>query len=62
VLLLLLASATVWAAEAAAAPHEGRKVAAVIDEFREDGFPFAYSTNLVSADLVVQADDVVPDD
>ena len=33
---------------------KGRSVAEVIDEFRDDGVPFAYSTNLVTADLIVQ--------
>ncbi len=31
----------------------GRPVAQVIDEFREQGYPFAYSTNLVTSELVV---------
>ncbi len=35
---------------------KGRSVAEVIDEFRDDGVPFAYSTNLVTADLVVQSE------
>ena len=35
-------------------PYVGRTVADVIEEFQDDGYPFAYSTNLVSADLVVQ--------
>lgn len=35
-------------------PYVGRTVADVIEEFQDDGYPFAYSTILVSADLVVQ--------
>ena len=34
----------------------GRYVAEVIDEFRDNGLPFAYSTQLVSADLRIQAE------
>jgi outer membrane receptor protein involved in Fe transport len=33
--------------------YVGRLVAQVIDSFREQGYPFAYSTNLVTGDLVV---------
>lgn len=39
---------------AAAEPHReftGRKVVSVIEEFRSQGLPFAYSTNLLSEDL-----------
>lgn len=36
--------------------YAGRTVADVIDEFRSNGTPFAYSTSLVSADFVVQAE------
>ena len=32
----------------------GRPVAAVIDEFRDAGYPFAYSTNLITDDLLVE--------
>ncbi len=43
--------------------YEGRSVAEVIDEFRESGVPFAYSTSLVSDELKVleepDADDPV---
>jgi outer membrane receptor protein involved in Fe transport len=34
--------------------YEGRSIADVIDAYREDGVPFAYSTNLVGADLIVR--------
>jgi outer membrane receptor protein involved in Fe transport len=36
--------------------YEGRTVAAVIEEFRSQGWSFAYSTNLVSDDLTVLAE------
>lgn len=41
------------AADGQGAPYAGRTVAAVIDEFREAGYPFVYSTNLVGSDLLV---------
>ena len=44
------------AAERDAVPFTGRPVADVIDEYREAGIPFAYSTNLVSSDLLVGAE------
>jgi len=34
-------------------PFAGRSVAEIIDEYRDAGHPFAYSTNLVTADLIV---------
>ena len=53
-MLLLFTSAILWAADSIPVPYEGRSIAEVIDEFREDGQPFAYSTNLVSSDLAVE--------
>ena len=53
---LLLLPATIWSADGPLASYEGRSVAEVIDAFREEGHPFAYSTNLVSSDLVVRAE------
>ncbi len=50
--LLLLPAAGLTAGEDTA-PYAGRPVAEIIDEFRGAGYPFAYSTNLVSADLIV---------
>ncbi len=44
------------AADGDAVPIAGRPVADVIDEYRDAGVPFAYSTNLVSADLLVRAE------
>jgi outer membrane receptor protein involved in Fe transport len=54
-LMLLLLLSPVYGVVAAAddAPYVGRSVADVIDEFRDAGHPFAYSTNLVAADLIV---------
>jgi len=54
--VLLLLPAAGLAAEGDAVPYTGRLVAAVIDEFRSAGHPFAYSTNLVGDDLVVAAE------
>lgn len=50
--LFALTSAAV-AAEETAASYKGRPVSAVIDEFREAGYPFAYSTTLVTGDMLV---------
>lgn len=36
--------------------YAGRPVAKVIDEFRAAGYPFAYSTNLVSPDMLVESE------
>ena len=41
------------AADGDAVPFTGRPVVEVIDEYRAAGVPFAYSTSLVPADLVV---------
>ena len=43
----------VQAADPEVVLYEGRSVAEVIDDFRDAGYPFAYSTNLVSDDLMV---------
>ena len=50
----LFVAAGAWSADGPSVPYVGRTVADVIEEFQDDGYPFAYSTNLVSADLVVQ--------
>ena len=55
-LLLLIVAVPAWAADGLPVPYEGRLITAVIDEFRADGYSFAYSTVLVSSDLVVQAE------
>lgn len=51
--LLLVIPVAGVAAEGDGAPYLGRPLAEVIDEFRDAGEPFAYSTNLVSDDLLV---------
>jgi len=51
--LLLLLPVAVQAADGDLVSYEGRQVAAVIDEFRDAGSPFVYSTNLVTDDLMV---------
>ena len=50
---MLLFSVAAVAADGPAAPFVGRPVAEVIDEFRDSDLPFAYSTILVTPDLVV---------
>jgi len=52
-ILQLLLPVVGLAAERDAVLYAGRPVAEVIDAFRDAGHPFAYSTNLVSADLTV---------
>ncbi|MBT8092182.1 MAG: TonB-dependent receptor [Gammaproteobacteria bacterium] len=60
--LLLVAVCTVMAEEPVAAPYVGRTVMSVIDEFRDAGAPFAYSTNVVTEELqvVAEPDGVTP--
>ena len=53
---LLLLSAAAEAADGAAVSYAGRPVADVIDQFRDAGYPFAYSSNLVADDLIVAAE------
>ncbi len=55
-ILILLLPVAGLAAEGGNGPYTGRQVADVIDEFRASGQPFAYSTNLVSSDLIVLAE------
>jgi len=55
-LFLFAISAAVTADEGQPEPYKGRGVAEVIDEFREQGEPFAYSTNLVSSGLLVKVE------
>ena len=56
----LFLSAPALAAEDSPASDDrdlaGRVIAELIDEYREAGYPFAYSTNLVTADLTVQSE------
>lgn len=49
---MLAATATV-AADGQGAPYAGRQVVAVLEDFRDAGYPFVYSTYLVSEDLLV---------
>lgn len=56
--MLLLLPVPSWAADGPAAPFVGRRVADVIDEYQGFGLPFAYSTNLVSSDLLVETEPV----
>ncbi len=54
-------SAVAEAADDEIIRYTGRVVADVIDEFREAGHPFAYSTSLVTDDLLVQSEPVSTD-
>ncbi|MCG8369142.1 MAG: TonB-dependent receptor plug domain-containing protein, partial [Proteobacteria bacterium] len=49
-------AAAVAAADGRGAPYAGRRVASVLDEFREAGVEFAYSTNVVTEDLHVASE------
>lgn len=51
--IALLLPVVAAAADGGIVSYSGRPVAEVIDEFRDAGYPFAYSTNLVTADLRV---------
>jgi outer membrane receptor protein involved in Fe transport len=53
VAICCLLSAVVQAADGDPLRYQGRAIADVIDEFRDAGMPFAYSTSLVSAALKV---------
>jgi len=55
-LLILLASSAVPADDGQAMPYVGRTVVNVIDGFRDQGHPFAYSTNVVNDELRVLAE------
>ena len=50
---VLLLSGAVQAADGDVATYTGRPVVEIIDEFRDAGHPFAYSSNLVTDDLMV---------
>ena len=51
--IVLLLPAAVLAAEGDVEVYKGRPVAEVLNEFRDAGHPFAYSTNLVNLDMLV---------
>ena len=55
-LALILLTTVVAAAAGPLAPYVGRPVADIIDEFRDDGEPFAYSTSLVGSNLKVKTE------
>ena len=55
-LAILLLPLAAWAQDELARPLEGRPVVEVIDEFRQGGLNLAYSTNLVSADLLIEGE------
>ncbi|MEL7187451.1 MAG: TonB-dependent receptor [Pseudomonadota bacterium] len=52
----MLISSAAAADDAVRASFAGRPVGDVIDGFRAEGYPFAYSTTLVTPELVVQAE------
>ena len=54
--LLLLLSVAGHAADGDVVRYAGRSVADVIDEFRDAGYPFAYSSSLVGDGLKVEAE------
>ena len=62
-LILLMVCSLPAAAQSQQGHYEGRTVASVIEDFRSQGWSFAYSTNHVSDDLIVlaepQGDDVL---
>ena len=55
---MLLLSGLAHAADGPNVSIVGRKVADVIDTFRNDGHPFVYSTSLVNAELLVESEPV----
>ena len=55
-LLILLLPLAAWAQEEPTQPLAGRPVVEVIEEFRQQGLNLAYSTNLVTEDLVVDTE------
>ena len=55
-LVILLLPLAAWAQDDTAQPLTGRPVVDVIEEFRDSGLNLAYSTNLVSEDLVIEAE------
>ena len=51
--IVLLLPTVLLAAEGGLEVYKGQSVAQVLDEFRDAGHPFAYSTNLVGSDMLV---------
>ncbi len=62
IIALLSVSFGVPAADGEPARYQGRTVTSVIDEFRSQGFGFAYSTNLVSDTLLVTTEPIATDE
>ena len=56
ILILLTVCAFPVVAQMELEGYEGRTVVSVIEDFRSQGWSFAYSTNLVSDDLLVIAE------
>ena len=55
---LLLISAAVFADEGPVAPLLGQPVSVIVDRYRTQGHPFAYSTSLLGRDLLVEEEPV----
>ena len=55
-IFLVAISSAVYADDGAIGSYLGRGVAEVIDEFRSQGEPFAYSTNVLNSELLVVAE------
>jgi outer membrane receptor protein involved in Fe transport len=61
IVFILVFATVAQSADADVVLYKGRLVAEVIDEFRAAGYPFAYSTSLVRADLRVVSEPVATD-
>ncbi len=55
-IVVVLLTAANSAAYGDAVPYAGRSVAEIIDEFRAEGHPFAYSSNLIPDALIVETE------
>ena len=55
-IVVVLVMAAGSAAKGDTVPYAGRPIAEVIDEFRAQGYPFAYSSNLIPDDLIVETE------
>ena len=53
---MLLMPMIAWAQEDVAVQYVGRPVTEILESFREQGVNFAYSTNLLTPDLLVQSE------
>lgn len=62
IIVLLMFSFSAVAADGEATQYKGRTVTSVIDEFRSQGFGFAYSTSLVSDALLVTIEPTTTDE